>query len=87
MHQNAVLCGNGLMGRCAIWFHSGKSKMKVTMAVCVFPEQTSGLQANVLTMDKSNFVVLLTHYHTISHFDALKTYSCRKLYEKRRNCL
>ena len=87
MRQNAVLCGNGLMGRCAIWFHSGKSKVKVTMAVCVFPEQTCSLQANALTMDKSNFVVLLTHYHTIPHFDALKTYSYRKLCEKRRNCL
>ena len=76
MHQNAVFCGNGLMGRCAIWFHSGNSKVKVTMAVCVFPGQTSSLQANVLTVDKSNFVVLLTHGHTIPHFDALKTYSC-----------
>ena len=60
VHQNTVLCGNGLMGRCAIWFHSGKSKVKVTMAICVFPGQTSSLQANALTMDKSNFVVSST---------------------------
>ena len=30
---------------------------------------------------------LLTHYHTMPHFDALKIYSCGKHREKRRNCL
>ena len=29
----------------------------------------------------------LTHYHTVSHFDALKIYSCGKYCEKKRNCL
>ena len=43
VRQNAILCGNGLMGKCAIWFHSGKSKVKVTIAVSVFPGQTSSL--------------------------------------------
>ena len=33
-----------------------------------------------------NFVVL-THYHTMPHFDALNIYSCEKHCEKRRNCL
>ena len=32
-------------------------------------------------------IKLLTHYHTMPHFDALKIYSCGKHYEKRRNCL
>ena len=31
--------------------------------------------------------VILTHYHTIPHFDALKIYSCRKNCEKTRNSL
>ena len=31
--------------------------------------------------------LVLTHYHTLLHFDALKIYSHRKHYEKRRNCL
>ena len=30
---------------------------------------------------------LLTHYHTMPHFDALKIYSCGKHCENRRNCL
>ena len=30
---------------------------------------------------------LLTHYHTMSHFDALQIYSFGKHCEKRRNCL
>ena len=30
---------------------------------------------------------ILTHYHTMSQFDASKTYSCGKHCEKRRNCL
>ena len=30
---------------------------------------------------------LLTHYHTMLHFDALKIYSCGKHCEERRNCL
>ena len=30
---------------------------------------------------------LLTHYPTMQHFDALKIYSCRTHFEKRRNCL
>ena len=30
---------------------------------------------------------VLTHYHTIPHFEALKIYSCGKHCEKRRNCL
>ena len=29
----------------------------------------------------------LTHYHTMSHFDALTIYSCGKHCEERRNCL
>ena len=33
------------------------------------------------------FINSLTHYHTMLHFDALKIYSCRKHFEKRRNCL
>ena len=33
------------------------------------------------------FVLPLTHYHTMLHFDALKIYSCGKHCEKRRNCL
>ena len=31
--------------------------------------------------------VLLTHYHTLPQFDALKIFSCRKHCEKGRNCL
>ena len=31
--------------------------------------------------------MLLTNYHTMLHFDALKIYSCGKHCEKRRNCL
>ena len=30
---------------------------------------------------------VLTHYHTMPHFDALLIYSCGKHCEKRRNCL
>ena len=30
---------------------------------------------------------VLTHYHTMPQFDALKIYSCGKYCEKRRNCL
>ena len=30
---------------------------------------------------------LLTHYHTMRHFDALKLYSCGIHCEKKRNCL
>ena len=33
------------------------------------------------------YLIMLTHYHTVAHFDALKIYSCRKRCEKRRNCL
>ena len=33
------------------------------------------------------FVGVLTHYHTMPHFDALKIYSCGKHCEKRRKCL
>ena len=33
------------------------------------------------------FSTLLTHYHTIPHFDTLMIYSCGKHCEKRRNCL
>ena len=31
--------------------------------------------------------MVLTYYHTMPHFDALKIYSCGKHCEKRRNCL
>ena len=31
--------------------------------------------------------VILTHYHTMPHFDALKIYSCGKHCEERRNSL
>ena len=34
-----------------------------------------------------NVFCLLTHYHTMPHFEAQKIYSCRKHCEKRRNCL
>ena len=30
---------------------------------------------------------VLTHYHTMTHFDTLKIYSCGKHCDKRRNCL
>ena len=35
----------------------------------------------------SNLIPVLTHYHTMLHFDVLKMYSCGKHFEKRRNSL
>ena len=40
-----------------------------------------------MTIDSSALIYHLTHYHTMPPFDALKTYSCGKHCEKRRNCL
>ena len=39
-----------------------------------------------LFINTQNFTKL-THYNTMPHFDGLKTYSCGKHGDKRRNCL
>ena len=50
----------------------------------------SSSEFNAYNLDMSiilSFGKELTHYHTTTHFDALKIYSCGKHGEKRRNCL
>ena len=42
---------------------------------------------NLVKVKILSFGKHLTHYHTVPHFNTLKTYSCGKLCEKRRNCL
>ena len=73
--QKVSLCGNGL--------EDPRSKASELVA-----EKKEMLVSRVLSYSHPLFKSSsLTHYHTMSHFDALKMSSCGKHCEKKRNCL
>ena len=69
------------------WRTGGKSLLKTLwekkkmLVISIF-----FFSRNVFYRMKDNFNIL-THYHTMPHFDTLKIYGCGKHCEKRRNCL
>ena len=73
--KNQGLFGKGLKVNLFSWIY-----MSLCSFACIFCVKNL-----LFTMFK--FCVCITHYHTTTHFDALKIYSCGKHWEKKRNCL
>ena len=49
--------------------------------------KAKSLQFCIILCFRGCYDEILTYYHTMPHFDALKIYSCGKHCKKRRNCL
>ena len=96
MQLHAMLsCHLATIG-CSLCFNSYPSENELQSFLCFFqsPFPQLFLYNEKQCHYNNNFVdgvykkhPLLTHYHTMLHFDALKIYSCRKHCEKRRNCV
>ena len=77
-------CNDTLYRGCQYEIGLGKGKWSLNGLVAVM---RGGGGEGKLELSPEISKIVLTHYHTMPHFDSLKTYSCGKHCEKRRNCL
>ena len=92
-----VLFDKALDSHLCICFKSQKNRHKprsVKMGLNAFAKSIDSCQpAHSAQADMAEtfrypeIFCMLTHYHTMPHFEALKIYSCGELCEKRRYCL